>query len=70
MFAGRAIEVVYHNVDRLDYGSYEIKAVRIDEQPAIVELHGDTALLQRVALLSLFQDHRHSINIVLGHCAG
>ena len=70
LFAGRAIEVVYHNVDRLGCGGYEVREVRIDEQPATVELQGDTALLLRGAVLSLAPDQLHRIDVVLGHHAG
>lgn len=66
LFAGRVIEVVYHNADQLDYGSYEVKAVRIDEQPATVELREDIALLPKAVLLSLPPDGLHRIDVSLG----
>ena len=66
LFAGRAIEVVYHNVERLDYGSYEIKTVHIDGQAGAVELGRDGALLPRAALLSLSPDMLHRVDVGLG----
>ena len=70
LFAGRLVEVVYHNVDRLDYGSYEIIAVRIDDQAVEVDLRGDAASLSRAALLSLSLERPHRIDVVLGRHAG
>ncbi len=52
LFADRALKVVYHNADRLDYGQYAIQAVSIDGQAAAVELRGAGALLTRSALLA------------------
>ena len=66
LFAGRSLEVVYHNVDRLDYGEYEIKAVNIDDQALVIELQIDAAVLLRGVLLSLSPDGLHCIDVVLG----
>lgn len=64
-FAGRAIELVYHNAARLDCGSYVIEEVRIDDQVAGARLHGDSAWLPRTALLSLAPGPLHRIDVVL-----
>ena len=70
LFAGRVIEVVYHNADRLDYGSFGIKTVHIDDQAVAVELGRDAALLPRAVLLSLSPDVLHRVDVGLGSRAG
>lgn len=66
LFAGRAIELVYHNTARLDYGSYVIETVRIDDQAVTARLNGATACLPRAALQSLTPGPLHRIDVVLG----
>lgn len=66
LFAGRALKIVYHNDERLDYGQYTITAVNLDGQPTIGELCGDSALLPRAALLALPPDHLQRIDVILG----
>ncbi|MEZ4770278.1 MAG: cellobiose phosphorylase [Caldilineales bacterium] len=70
LFAGRALDIRYHNSGRLDYGEYTIKAVRIDDRPLPVDLHDGRALLSRGALLRLPAGQLHRIDIQLGAAPG
>ncbi|MBN1890327.1 MAG: cellobiose phosphorylase [Thermoflexales bacterium] len=47
LFAGKRLEVVYHNPAHLDYGQYEIEAVALDGVSLQVEWQGQAAVLPR-----------------------
>jgi cellobiose phosphorylase len=63
-FAGRRLQVVYHNPARLDWDAYHILAVRLNGQP-ILGASGSQALLPRSLITVLPPDHPHRIDVDL-----
>lgn len=61
-FAGRELEVVYHNPQRLDYGRYKLAAASCNGEA--LEKRGNTALLSR-ARLSALPKGRNLITVTL-----
>jgi cellobiose phosphorylase len=64
-FAGRRLEVSYHNPGRLDYGDYRIGSVRLDGE-ALPLSPAAQVILGRPGLLALAGDRRHVIEVDLG----
>jgi cellobiose phosphorylase len=64
-FAGRQLEVSYHNPDRLDYGAYRIRSVRLDGETLPMAPAAQVILL-RPALLALDDSRPHVIEVDLG----
>lgn len=69
LFAGRLLEVVYHNPDRLDYGGYEMEEVRIDGQAVAAEVGDAAVLLPRATVLALAPKGLHRVDVVLASAA-
>jgi cellobiose phosphorylase len=65
LFAGRTLDITYHNPSGLDYGAYRISAVRIDGQPAAGEWQTE-AVLPRSSITTLAAGKPHWIEIDLG----
>ena len=65
LFAGQQLEVAYHNPQRLDYGDYQIRSVRIDGQPVECE-PAKQALLARSLIAGLSAGQPHRIDVELG----
>ena len=61
-FAGRELEVVYHNPQRLDYGRYKLAAASCNGEA--LEKRGNAALLSR-ARLSALPKGRNLITVTL-----
>jgi len=68
-FAGKRLQVVYHNPALLDYGVYRIETLRIDDQPAAFERRGDAALIARNTIAALGNAASHRVDVVLAHSA-
>ncbi|CAG0937102.1 cellobiose phosphorylase [Thermoflexales bacterium] len=66
LFAGRSIEVVYHNPVRLDYGAYQIEALTIDGVAVKFDRVEGAARIDRPALAALDPDRSHTLDVILG----
>jgi cellobiose phosphorylase len=64
-FAGRAIQVIYHNPDRLDYGSYRIARLFLDDHELIIDRCAEGCRISRNRITSLAPDHSHRITVWL-----
>jgi cellobiose phosphorylase len=65
LFAGRRIEVVYHNPAGLECGAYQIVGVRVDGEDVAVE-GGGQARLDREQISGLAAEKAHRIEVELG----
>ncbi len=65
-FAGRKLEISYHNSGLLDAGEYHITAVYLDGAPTSFFRQGEAALLRRETILALDDQKNHRIDIELG----
>ncbi len=66
VFAGRRLEIVYVNLERLDYGAYRVQAVRLDGNEVAFERRGAGALLARDVIAALDGGMAHRIEVVMG----
>jgi hypothetical protein len=66
LFAGRMIEVVYHNPAQLDYGAYQIEAITIDGVATKFDRVAGAARIERAALAALDPDQSHTLDVTLG----
>jgi cellobiose phosphorylase len=66
LFAGRKLNVTYHDASDLAYGQYRIKEIRLDDEPVLFELRGRTATLSRETVVSLAEDRTHDLVVILG----
>jgi cellobiose phosphorylase len=66
LFAGRSIEVVYHNPARLEYGAYQIAAITIDGDAVKFERSGGAARIDRAVVAALHPDRSHTLDVILG----
>ncbi len=65
LFAGRRLQITYHNPSGLDYGAYHIRSILIDGQATDFENSGKSALLSKGLLEALSQNSSHSIVVEL-----
>jgi cellobiose phosphorylase len=67
IFAGRAIEVIYHNPARLDAGEYQIQAITIDGAAVKVDRAdaGAAARIERALVASLEPGRPHTLDVIL-----
>jgi cellobiose phosphorylase len=65
LFAGRRIEVVYHNPAGLECGAYQIVGVRVDGKEVAVQ-GGAQARLDREQIIGLEAGETHRIEVELG----
>jgi cellobiose phosphorylase len=63
-FAGRDLEIVYHNPRRLDWGDYSILSVDSGDLPAAVE--GRAIRIARASIVNLPQGTRHRVAVTIG----
>jgi cellobiose phosphorylase len=66
LFAGRLIEVTYHNPARLEYGAYQIEAITIDGVAVKFDWVNGTARIDRAVLAALSPDQSHTLDVILG----
>ena len=64
-FAGKPLEVVFHNPSRLDWDAYRIRNVRLNGK-FIADAEGTSALLPRVAITGLSVGKLNRIEVELG----
>jgi cellobiose phosphorylase len=67
LFAGRTLEVTYHNPARLDYGAYQIAAIAIDGVTVKFDRVAGTAQIDRKVLTALDPDRSHTLDVTLGN---
>jgi cellobiose phosphorylase len=65
LFAGRRLNVIYHNTARLAYGEYAIQGIQLNGEPISFELDGNTATLSRDALTALSEEQTHNLDVIL-----
>lgn len=53
LFAGKTIEVIFENAERLDYGQYCIEEAKIDGKNLILDAHSRRIVVQRTMLAAL-----------------
>ena len=66
LFAGRKLNVTYHDTSDLAYGQYRIKEIRLDDKPVLFELRASTATLSRETVVGLAEDRTHNLDVILG----
>ena len=66
LFAGRRLNIVYHNPAHLDYGRYEIEEIRVNGVSTAFEQRGSTAIIGREVVVALAEDQIHRVDVVLG----
>lgn len=64
-FADRKIQVVYQNPDRLDYGSYKIRHVQLDNDDLPEKDFADLCRIPRQRIAALEPDQAHRITVLL-----
>jgi cellobiose phosphorylase len=67
LFAGRTLEVTYHNPARLDHGAYQIAAIAIDGVTVKFDRVAGTAQIDRKVLTALDPDRSHTLDVTLGN---
>lgn len=65
-FADRKICVVYQNPDRLEYGSYKILKVSLDDQALPLNSAVECVRIPRNQIVELEPDRTHKVTVVLG----
>lgn len=66
LFAGRTLEVVYHNAARLDYGRYQIEAITLDGVAVQFDRVGGAAWIDRGVLAAQPPDRSCTLDVILG----
>ncbi len=66
IFAGRTIDVIYHNPARLDAGAYQIQAITIDGAAVKVDRMGTAARIDRALVAALEPGRPHTLDVILG----
>jgi cellobiose phosphorylase len=69
-FAGRRLQVTYHNPDRLPWDRYTLASIRLNGQEVAHARQGRGALLPRSALTALAAEEVHTLDVRLGPSAG
>ncbi len=64
LFAGRELDIVYHNPQRLDYGTYIIAEATLDGAPLAIR-PGAEIIIPRSVLTALNGDAMHQLDITL-----
>ncbi len=67
LFAGRRLEITYHNPDALDWNEYRIQSVTLDGEACPFEAleHGRGIRIARAAIEGLDATHPHRVDVVL-----
>jgi cellobiose phosphorylase len=52
VFAGRRLNITYHNTEHLDYGAYQIGTIEIDGHPQVYEHMGSGGILPRQVIVN------------------
>ena len=65
LFAGKKLEVIYHNPARLDYGEYQIERIEINGQAVGFRWSDNSATLARSVIATLNEQQRHRVDVWL-----
>ena len=65
-FAGRDLDVVYQNPQRLEYGAYRVLQVTVDGVAAPIERTGASVRLGRDVITRLTTGEAHQVTVNLG----
>ena len=65
LFAGKRLNVVYHNPAGLDHGEYRIGEIQVDGRPAVFRREAGLAVLPREAIAALADDEMHRVDVKL-----
>jgi len=65
LFAGKRLNVVYHNPAHLDYGEYQIGEIRIDDDPVPFRRQANSAILPRSEIAALADRQTHRVDVTL-----
>ncbi len=65
LFAGRKLEIAYHNPDRLPWGMYTIAWIRLNGERVSYESQGRAAILPRNAIMALAVEGVHTLEVFL-----
>jgi cellobiose phosphorylase len=65
LFAGKRLNVIYHNPAGLDYGEYQIQAIKVNDNPAFFERQANAAILPREQIVALADDPVHRVDVSL-----
>lgn len=66
LFAGRALDVVYHNPAQLEYDAYHIAAISIDGTAVKFDRVVGAARIDRAVVAALTPDRTHTLDVTLG----
>jgi cellobiose phosphorylase len=66
LFAGRVIDVTYHNPAQREYGAYQIEAITIDGVAVKFDRTEGGARIDRAVLAALDPDRTHTLDVSLG----
>jgi cellobiose phosphorylase len=66
LFAGRSLEITYHNPARLTYGQYAVREIRVDGKSQATQPGGCRVVLKRKVITALATEAVHSVDVVLG----
>ena len=66
LFAGRRLEITYHNPARLSYGQYTLKEIRIGGKTQPVQPGDPRVVLKRDVIVALPAEVVHRVDVVLG----
>jgi cellobiose phosphorylase len=69
-FAGRRLQVTYHNPDSLPWNGYTIDSIQLGGQAVSYTRQGRAAILLRSTVVDLAEDGVHALDVQLGRCAG
>jgi cellobiose phosphorylase len=64
-FAGRPLEVTYHNPARLDHAAYHIQSVHVDGAPVEFRRSGRAGLIARDVIAALSSHQAHRVEVTL-----
>ncbi len=70
LFAGRRLQITYHNQARLEHGEYAIGEIRLDGKMVSFQRAGDQVILSRAAVTALPEGERHDLDVILGARGG
>ncbi len=70
LFARKAIEVIFENLERLEYGQYAIGEVKLNGKKLPLEVHSGRVTIQRSILVSLSEQICITVKLVESHRSG
>jgi cellobiose phosphorylase len=65
LFAGKRLEVVYHNPASLEYGEYQIKKINVNGEPTPIKWRANAATLPRGVIAALEEGRLNRLDVTL-----